>query len=240
MIEKIQYKHYLNVRKAFLNKEYRGLDSDDAELKYEEFTKILLMNKYLLLKCKYPQSYRIQNQRGKYVFVVITRFDSEFHNRSKELVNLLDKLSAVPEAKNNDSIDLILITKELLKKRTIKKTREYAKFNYSNILSVRFIEEMPKANLCNKHEIIPNEEVKKLADECYIQIDKQDYISEDDTQNIWIGGLSGEIIKITRPSLMAGVAISYRYVTGVIAQPNDNMAEADLEEEEDDDEKKDE
>lgn len=219
MPDKYQYDQYINVRKAFLSPEYRGLETSDPELKYDDFSKNMLAYKYILLKCKYPATFRRPEYRGKNLFVVLARADSEFHNRSKELIYLLDKLSTIPEAKSNESIDLILITKELLKKRTIKKMKEYSQFRYTNVLSVRFSIELPKANLCSRHEIVPVEEVKKLAEECYIQIDRLSYLSEDDAQNIWIGGLPGEVVKITRQSLMSGIAISYRYITGIIARP---------------------
>lgn len=234
MHEKFQYTQYLNMRKAFLNAEYRGLESTDPELKYEDFSKLMMTQKFILTKCKYPSTFRRPDYRGRSVFVVLSRHDSEFHNRSKELIYLLDKLSAMPEAKSNESIDLILITKEQLKKRTIKKMKEYRQFNYNNILSVRFSIELPKANLCSKHEIVPADEVKKLAEECYIQLDKLSYLSEDDAQNIWIGGLPGEVVKITKPSQMAGLSISYRYITGIIARP----AESGDQEEDDEEEEK--
>jgi len=239
MQDKVQYKQYLNMRKAFLNPEYRGLETKDSEMKYEEFSKTLLTQKYILIKCVYPQTFRKLDYRGRMLYVVLTKHDSEFHNRSKELTYLMDKLSATPEAKSNDKIDLILITKEPLKKRTIKKMKEYNQFNYINVMSVRFAIELPKANLCNKHEIVSIEEVNKLAEECYIQIDKDKYMSEDDAQNIWIGGMPGELVKITRPSQMAGRAIDYRYITGVIAKPVENDNDNDDEEAEEEEKKED-
>lgn len=236
MPEKFQYEQYLNIRKAFLSAEYRGMETTDHELKYEEFGKLMLTQKYILLKCKYPQTFRRVDYRGRQMFVVLGRNDSEFHNRSKELLYLLDKLSAAQEAKSNDLIDLILITKELLKKRTIKKLKDYRNFSCTNVKSVRFSVELPKANLCSKHEIIAYEEAKKLAEECYIQLDRLSPLSEDDAQNVWIGGLPGEIVKITRPSLMAGLSISYRYITGIIARPNEGVDDDgdDVEEEKND------
>lgn len=240
MPDKYQYDQYINIRKAFLNPEYRGMETSDPELKYDDFSKNMIAQKYILIKCKYPASFRRPEQRGKHLFVVLARVDSEFHNRSKELIYLLDKLSTVPEAKSNESIDLILITKELLKKRTIKKMKEYDQFRCTNILSVRFSIELPKANLCSRHEIVPIEEIKKLAEECYIQIDRLSYLSEDDAQNIWIGGLPGEVVKITRPSLMAGIAITYRYITGIIARPAEHGDGGDEDEGDEVDEKADE
>ncbi len=236
MPEKFQYEQYLNVRKAFLSPEYRGMETTDLELKYEDFSKLMLTQKYVLIKCKYPQTFRRSDYRNRHMFIVLTRADSEFHNKSKELTNLLRGLGAVPEAKSQEPINLILITKEPLRKRTLKKMKEYRQFNCTNVLSVRFAVELPKANLCSHGEIINEEEAKKLAEECYIRLDSLSPLSEDDAQNIWIGGMPGEIVKFTRPSLMAGISISYRYITGIIARPQDGTVnEAD---EGDDDEEK--
>lgn len=232
----IQYKQYLNVRKAFLLPEYRGLETKDNELSLDEFSKTFGHQRYILLKCIYPQNFRKNEYRGRSVFVVLTKSDGEFHNRSKELVYLMDKLSGTPEAKTGDKIDLFLITSEPLKKRTIKKMKDYSQFNYVNVPLVRFAVEIPKANLCNKHEIATDLEIKKLAQECYNQTDKNKYMSEDNPQNVWIGGLPGELIKITRYSMMAGISIDYRYITGLIIQVNEN--EGDDEEEEEPEEKK--
>ena len=215
--DKFQYIQYLNIRKAFLQPEYRGLESDEVELKYEEFSKLLLSQKYILLKCKYPQNFRRDDYKGRIAFVVLTRYDSEFRNRSKELSMLMDKLSSMPEIKNNIQIsDLFLITLQYLKKRALKKMKEYKQFAHTNILNVKFSSEMPKANLCNIHKICTKEEIKNLVEESYTMIDTQSCISENDTQNVWIGGFSGELIKIIKPSSMAGLSIVYRYVTGVI------------------------
>lgn len=236
MTDKHQYLQYKNIRKAFLNPEYRGLESNDKELKYDEFSKLLLAQKFILLKCKYPTNFRRQSYSDRLALVVLTRYDSDFHNRSKELTSLLDKLSAIPEIKatiGNNIIELFLITSQLLKKRTIKKIKEYQYFSFNNILSVRFAVELPKANLCNKHEIVSVDEVKKLVEDCYITIDRLKYITEDDAQNIWIGGFPGEVIKITKPSQMAGIAIDYRYVTGVVAKTTDISDNGDEVDEED-------
>jgi DNA-directed RNA polymerase subunit H (RpoH/RPB5) len=221
MHEKFSYAHYLNVRKAFTNREYRGLETEDGEMKYEEFSKLLLAQKYVMVKCKYPSNFRREEYRGRTAFVVYTRHDSEFHNRSKELITLLDKISALVGDKSVTS-DLFLITKDLLKKRTMKKVREYKHFNFCNIPSVRFAIELPKANLCNKHTIVSVDEIKNLSEECYLVIDRQKNLSEDDPQNVWIGGFPGELVHIERPSLMAGYADDYRYVMGVIPRVSES------------------
>lgn len=234
MTDKFQFVQYKNIRKAFLNPEYRALETSDPELKYEEFSKLLLAQKYILLKCKYPNNFRRESYRGRMALIVLTRYDSEYHNRSKEFISLLDKLSAQPEVKSSSESDLFLVTNQLLKKRTIKKVRNYRHFVFNNILSVRFAVELPKANLCCRHEITTIEEIKKLSEECYIRVDKDKYIAEDDAQNIWIGGFPGELVKITKPSQMAGYAINYRYITGVIPRVDtSNEAEADADDDDD-------
>lgn len=232
MTDKHQYIQYKNVRKAFLNAEYRGLETNDAELKYEDFSKQLLAQKYVLIKCKYPAQFRRVEYRNRLALVVLTRYDSEFHKRSKELTSLLDKISNLPEVNGLKEVDLFLITNELMKKRTIKKVKEYKHFCFNNILSVRFSVELPKANLCSRHEIASPDEIKKLVEECYVTIDRLKYITEDDAQNIWLGGFPGEVVKITKPSQMAGYAIDYRYVTGVIPRI-DTSTEANDEDEDD-------
>lgn len=233
MPEKFHYTQYLNIRKAFLDAEYRGLESLDAEMKYEDFSKLLLVQKYIVIKCKYPNNFRREEYRGRNAFIIFTKNDSEFYNRSKELVTLLDKLSVLIPDKTTTVTDLFLITSQLLKKRTLKKVKEYRYINFCNILSVRFAIELPKANLCNRHIIISSEEVKKLSEECYIVIDRLKYLSEDDAQNTWIGGFPGEVVKIEKPSNMAGYAIDYRYITGVILKSSDNTSVEDDDDEDD-------
>lgn len=234
MTDRFQYNYYLNIRKAFLNPQYRGLESNDPELKYEEFSKILLDQKFIALKCKYPSNFRRHEYRGRIALAVLTRYDSDVHRHSRDLVSLLDKLSTISEVQTTETTDLFLITNEVLTKRTIKKVKEYKQFAVTNILSVRFAVELPKANLCSKHEIASPEESQKLAEECYVMIDKLKYITEDDAQNIWVGGFPGEVIKITRTSVMSGYALDYRYVTGVITRTESSEAAEEEEEENDD------
>jgi DNA-directed RNA polymerase subunit H (RpoH/RPB5) len=231
MPERFHYNQYLNIRKAFLNPEYRGLESNDPEMKYEEFSKLLLAQKYILLTCKYPNNFRRKEYRGRQAFVVFTRNDSEFHNRSKELISLLDKISFMITDKLTTS-DLFLITAQELKKRTMRKVREYKHFNFNNILSVRFAIELPKANHCSKHTIITLQEAKELSEESYMSLDSTSYLPEDDAQNIWIGGFPGEVVKITRTSIMAGQSIAYKYITGVIPRDTDDLNPEEDEEDE--------
>lgn len=231
MPERFHYNQYLNIRKAFLNPEYRGLESNDSEMKYDDFSKLLLAQKYILITCKYPNNFRRKEYQNRLAFVIFTRNDSEFYNRSKELISLLDKISSLITDKLVIS-DLFLITSQELKKRTMRKVREYKHFNFNNILSVRFAIELPKANHCSKHTIISPQEAKELSEESYISLDNNSYLPEDDAQNIWIGGFPGEVVKISRTSIMAGRAIAYKYITGVIPRDTDDQNPEEDEEDE--------
>lgn len=231
MPERFHYNQYLNIRKAFLNPEYRGLESNDPEMKYDDFSKLLLAQKYILITCKYPNNFRRKEYQNRLAFVIFTRNDSEFYNRSKELISLLDKISSLITDKLVIS-DLFLITSQELKKRTMRKVREYKHFNFNNILSVRFAIELPKANHCSKHTIISPQEAKELSEESYVSLDNNSYLPEDDAQNIWIGGFPGEVVKISRTSIMAGRAIAYKYITGVIPRDTDDQNPEEDEEDE--------
>jgi DNA-directed RNA polymerase subunit H (RpoH/RPB5) len=236
MTDKYQYRQYQNLRKAFLSTEYRGLESKDPELKYEEFAKQLLAQKFVTIKCRYPDSFRRPEYRGRPAIVVLTRYDSEFHNRSKELTTLLDKISSFPEVKSSSLTDLFLITSQDLKKKPMGVARSYTNFSFTHILSVRFTEELPKANLCSRHVVATEEEIKRLRQECYIKIDKLKYIAEDDAQNIWVGGFPGEVLRIEKASQMAGLSLDYRYITGQIPKVDNSTEEDDADEKEEDSE----
>ena len=210
-----QYPQYLNLRKAFLLKEYRGLESSDPELKHDEFSKTLLAQKFVSIKCKYPADFRRPDYRGRLALVVLTRYDSEFHNKSQNLGVLLSKINSAQEIKSAEIVDIFLITTHLLKKRTLKKVKEYKNFTFTNISTARFAIELPKANLCNPHSIVPDEEAELLDKKFYVREINNKHISETDPQCIWIGAFAGEFVKIIRPSPTAGIAIDYRFVTGV-------------------------
>lgn len=230
MSDKFQFIQYNNLRKAFLDPKYRNMESLDQELKYEDFSKTMLAQKYIVIKCRFPQNFRRVEYRGQPTLVVLTRHDSEFHNRSKELITLLDKLSTYPEVKESNLTHLFLITVQELKKRTLKKIKEYKNFAFTNILAVRFSIELPEAVHCRRHEIVSAEEVKTLEKECNIGADySSKNIQEGDAQNLWIGGFPGELIMIKKESMMAGYSIDYRYITGQITRTEsaDDEAEED-------------
>lgn len=230
-----QYKQYLNIVKAFTSPEYRGYETKDPILQYEPFAKQLLASKYIIIKCRYPDTFRRPEYKGRLAIIIYTSEDSEFHKRTVVLKNLLNKIITIPD-KNEGEYDLFMITHELLKKRPLKAFKEYAGFKFTNYTSVRFSEELPKAVGCNQHEIITEEEKNNLIKECYLTIDRQKYIAENDPQNIWIGGFSGELVKITKPSPTGGYAIDYRYIMGIIDRSSDEPEYDEEQEQEPDDE----
>jgi DNA-directed RNA polymerase subunit H (RpoH/RPB5) len=226
-----QYPQYLNLRKAFLLKEYRGLESSEPELKHDEFSKTLLAHKFVIMKCKYPNDFRRHDYRGRIALVILTRYDSEFHNKSQNLVALLNKINSAQEIKSAENVDIFLITTHLLKKRTLKKVKEFKNFSFTNYSTARFAIEMPKANLCNRHIIVTDEELEKLDKKYYVRGGDNKHISETDTQVIWIGAFAGEVVKIIRPSMTAGIAVDYRVVTGVNTRKKNEEEDEDEEDE---------
>ncbi len=66
--------------------------------------------------------------------------------------------------------------------------------------------------LVPKHEILSEEERKALLEKYGIRPDQLPYILASDPAAKEIGAKPGDIIKITRKSPTAGVAIYYRYV----------------------------
>jgi len=66
--------------------------------------------------------------------------------------------------------------------------------------------------LVPKHEIMSNEEKKKLFEEYNITPDQLPKILVTDPVSLIIGAKPGQILKITRKSHTANKAVSYRFV----------------------------
>jgi DNA-directed RNA polymerase subunit H len=66
--------------------------------------------------------------------------------------------------------------------------------------------------LVPKHEILPKSEVDKLLERYKIQLHQLPLIKSSDPAAQAIGAKPGDVLKITRKSQTAGVAVVYRYV----------------------------
>ena len=63
-----------------------------------------------------------------------------------------------------------------------------------------------------KHEILASSEIKDLLEKYHIKPYQLPFIKISDPAAEWVGAKSGDILKITRKSMTAGVSIIYRYV----------------------------
>ncbi len=66
--------------------------------------------------------------------------------------------------------------------------------------------------LVPRHEILTSTEVKDLLEEYHIKHYQLPYIRASDPVVKWIGAKPGDILRITRKSLTAGVSLAYKYV----------------------------
>lgn len=69
-----------------------------------------------------------------------------------------------------------------------------------------------KHQLVPKHEILTSSEIKDLLEKYHIKPYQLPHIKTSDPATEWVGAKSGDILKITRKSMTAGVGIIYRYV----------------------------
>ena len=76
----------------------------------------------------------------------------------------------------------------------------------------KFIIEFPKHELMDKHEIVSNDELKKLLFTLKTQKNKLPKMSSKDTGAVWIGIHPGQVVRIYRTSETAGMAIAYRVI----------------------------
>lgn len=76
-----------------------------------------------------------------------------------------------------------------------------------------FIIELPRHILSSRHEIVGDAELELLRkNHVELAVGSCKLIFDDDPQCIWIGGMPGDVIRITRLSNNTGESIDYRYV----------------------------
>ena len=205
------YEKYKNIYLIFIN-EYRKYKVEEAFMDFSTFKKNIQVNEYILHKCTDPK-------KGKRVFIYLFKEQSKYVKNTIMFKRLIDRLP------NNELIDVIIITKQLLNIYINKAIINYNNIRIFNYKHANFSMELSKGPLCSKHHILSDDEVKLLCDKqllCHPLMLPS--ISINDPQNIWVGGELGNVLKIDALSEITGKTIRYRIVspdTGKITYKDD-------------------
>ena len=196
----IFFEKYKNIQ-IFIQK-YRKYKVEDEFLDYDNFKRRMQIDEYVTNKC-------IDTKKGKIVYIYIFIKESKYIKATAQFKRLMDKIPEEPA-------DVIIITKNPLSVYINKSILKYPYLNIHNYLHMYFSIEIDKGPLCSKHEVLNNDEVRRLcSQELIIHPLSLPAIRINDPQNIWIGGEIGDVIKITSISEITGKTIRYRIVTPV-------------------------
>ena len=191
------YRKYKNIEKCMKN--YRKYTTDSF-LDFSEFKKAIQIDQFVKHKC-------VDTVNKKDVYVYLFKEDSIYTKTTVQFKKLMDKIAT--------SSDVIVITKEELNVY-IKKTFDAynKKINIFNYLHRVFSIELSKGPLCSTHTIMSNEEVRELcSNELMVHPLSLPALSVKDPQNIWIGGVLGQVVKIESVSEITGKVIRYRIIS---------------------------
>jgi DNA-directed RNA polymerase subunit H (RpoH/RPB5) len=127
-----------------------------------------------------------------------------------------NKMIEICMANNKKFIESIFITKQPLTTyylRNIQAQSKKIKLVVHNYLHKHFLLDISRAPLCGKHiRLTKNQSIHIVSSELMTSPYNLPRILITDPHVIWIGAKVGELIKIIRPSEMAGLSISYRIV----------------------------
>ena len=206
----MSYKIYENVIKMITMPEYRGLELDSSKIKIEEFYNTIHIDNYIIIKCGKKEEEEKKVQDSTIAFY-ITAINSGITRTIIEFKKLMNK---VP---NNIKYIYIINEKEFSQQVYNVISLLYSQYIVMKLNNNTFETERPKHMLVSKHEILTQDEYNNLIKYSTIvnplNLPK---IRLDDTQCIWIGAESGDIIKITRRTII-GESTNYRVVIGPIS-----------------------
>jgi len=198
----MSYNSYKNVIKMITLPEYRGLVLDSPELKENTFYSDIHLINYVIVKCREKDDklsttafYITKNNSG------ITRTVVEF----KKLMNKVQKgIKCIYIISNKDFSQQVFKTMLAM----------YPQYIVMKLNNAIFEDERPKHILVPKHEILSSDDYYQLVNHLTI-VDPLNLpkIKINDTQCVWIGANSGDIVKITRHTII-GESINYRIVIG--------------------------
>lgn len=195
------YEKYENIQLFATSPEYRNYTLiEDKFYDYETFKNKMQIIGYVQHKFKDPK-----HQRN--IDIYLFKKDSKYITSTSDFKKILDKYE------KDQTVYIIMITKEELNVYRRKSIKQYAHLNVKNYLHKHFIMEMNKGPLCSKHSILSPEETRKVCYDLRTHAHKLPAIYESDPQNIWIGGEVNDLIKIESNSEITGIRVGYRIVT---------------------------
>ena len=192
------YRMYLNIFKFM---EYRKFVPKCEQISESDFIKELRMSEYIIVKA--------ETAEGRPVYIFLVDENSDYGSAANEF----EMLEFVIKKKKNQEVDMIVIAKDKpsihLKRKiaVFKKHKTYVSmYDYDKFKAV-----IPEAPIVPLHEIIPVDQVEAvLAEEHITDINQLPKIKESDPMAVWLGIVSGDLVRITGPSESAGEMIKYR------------------------------
>lgn len=205
------YPRYINLRK--LLGEYRGLNVVTPEIKENDFIVQLHRQKFIIIECVYPETFRKPELRGKKMFGVFCDENIPFANISSHMDDLLKKISITCKEECHALIAVYLETFGNIKSQVIDKInkQDYKHISVQIISHNRLTIELPKHALCVKHSIASEEDIR-ACQLLFIKLKEIQRIYTSDPMIIWIGAFADEYVKIDRLDPENGQLCSYRIV----------------------------
>jgi DNA-directed RNA polymerase subunit H (RpoH/RPB5) len=195
---------YQNLRKLL---EYRKIKSSYTFVGGPEFTRSILADEYIVIN---GVQERPNGLKSKQIAIVLIGPGSDY-------ANTLAKFRKMFNAVYTDGLDIMLLITEAGVSTYIKKTLmgEFTK-NRSNFIIrdysyAMFTLVVPEHVQVPEHTFATNEEVADQSHGSISSLRRLQKILDSDPMAVWMGAEPGDLIRITRPSESAGMALVYRY-----------------------------
>jgi DNA-directed RNA polymerase subunit H (RpoH/RPB5) len=230
----LPYRVYKNIIK-FL--EYRKLNlisgyvkGDKSLLDENKFIEIIQIDKYIMLSAEdnpeYPRRFQSQvpesaRQMPTYTYIIIVEPNSRVANTSNDFEKMIKNVPNFNAATKNFNLDIIVVTKELLKNNIINKIDSYTTFgsdgakkhgfiNISNYAYRVFSMVIPEHKQVPPHRILSKEEAEITLNECFVKKRNIPKITKTDPNAIWHGAITGDVMEVQMPSEGVGINIQYK------------------------------
>ncbi len=194
----VLYKKYENIQKFILK--YRGYEMKEKFFGFDTFKKTMQIEQYVKHTC-------INTKKERTVYIYLFADHSKYVKTTAQFKRLMDKIPEEPA-------DVIIISKEELNVYINKALAKYAFLNIHNYLHKYFAIELTDGPLCSPHTVLTDSEVRTLCSrDLIIHPLSLPSISINDSQNIWVGGELGQVIRIESISEITGKTLRYRIVS---------------------------
>jgi DNA-directed RNA polymerase subunit H (RpoH/RPB5) len=192
----VQLTRYNNI--VTFAKDWRKYKLVNKTLDANAFRTAIQTDEYVMLECQ-------DTRKNRTVYIYLFDKSSKYSNSSQDLKRLLKKIK--------DPCDVILITYAPFNVYGRKAIALHKHLNIYTYLHVIFDLVVPNGPLCYPHRILSKDEVLKLCnDELFCYLTNLPKIFDEDSQCIWIGAESGDVVEIKMLSDIAGETIQYRVV----------------------------